>query len=451
MSYGTTACSHSVPKTMMGSSKPTRLWKRLSAAVTASGDMTALIESISGALSALEFFQHFLPEWKAAGKFERVVLLFRAIVAAFMTLSAVCIFTEQNSNSGSKRSEFMDQLDDVYGTGGGGPEQEIKYFVSLDLLMKELGNHEILECWTMDALGVKPEPIALEKLFLDGELLGVIVARVGGTVVRIVIDTFRSNVDFNACDGLTAITIANVLQKNIISSLKHGLIQLSQMTGVSGSYREGRCILTFQDLEHHYDNRVLIDSLKPVVDNALSRGIKVGILVHGVPGVGKTLTVKKLLHGLDAIKIKTDLNMLDEVRRLLASLSDKRILVIDDADLDELEEKNYATTRLLELLDSSDYNVAILIMNELNVHPTITRAGRCDYVIHALPPALDARKEIISNLLKEYSLSPSADLDYLAASSEGFTHAEINSQLKMCSLMGDTEVRFSKKIAEELH
>lgn len=225
-------------------------------------------------------------------------------------------------------------------------------------------------------------------------------------------------------DSLIAHMFVSRMNNIIINKLNEFLISLD----ASRYSSVGKYILNkISEVGHNY-NYELHHELVTAVTNSMSNKIKTGILIYGPPGVGKSATIDRLLFDLkDAIKIKINLEKLAEAGsaqyiNVLNSLNCKKVLFIDDIDIQETAKKNKFVVELLSLIDSGCYDVVIGIMNNNDIHETIKRSGRFDVKIPCDFPNVEQRVSILQNVFGEDS---TYDLFGVAQELNEFTHADI--------------------------
>lgn len=238
-----------------------------------------------------------------------------------------------------------------------------------------------------------------------------------------------------------------VLKANsaILNSLKSHFLVIS---GSSRYMDEVKFTLENLQKPKFYDLE-LYNFLFPIIKKSLDSSIKTGILIYGRPGVSKTSTVLKILNELDLIKLRLPNSGYALAKSLLAGTNAKKAVLIDDMDVGENAEKTGEVSNLLDFLDSNCYDVVIMVVNKLEVDPTIIRPGRVDIRRFCKEPDYKHRIQIIKNILqdmKELSdfgiggsfVGESERVDELAELFEGLTHAEIHTIFKNSVRNGNT-------------
>jgi ATP-dependent 26S proteasome regulatory subunit len=178
------------------------------------------------------------------------------------------------------------------------------------------------------------------------------------------------------------------------------------------------------------------------VKRCLDFGLKTGILLYGPPGLSKTSTALKVMKEFDVIRVRLPNSGYSKVKQLLGYTGSKRIVLIDDADIADNSDKNEVNSELLNFLDSSTYDICIMIMNEVTVLPAIVRPGRMDLKLKCSHPDEALRSRIIAKLLSKYDY-PAQDYPTLLQDTDGMTHAEIHNVFK-------TAIRYNCPLAKAL-
>lgn len=196
----------------------------------------------------------------------------------------------------------------------------------------------------------------------------------------------------------------------------------------------GKYYLTkLEDVKSNY-NYKLYTELSHVINNSLSENIKTGVLIYGDPGIGKSATIKKLFYDNNEI-IKINIDFDDLMRAgaqryisILNAINCKKILFIDDLDMEETTKKTRGVVELLTLIDSNCYDCIISIINETTMHKTIKRSGRFDVKLHCNIPEKEEVRQILKNI---FSTTKEPYMNYLdidtidVSTLDGFTHADL--------------------------
>ncbi len=184
-----------------------------------------------------------------------------------------------------------------------------------------------------------------------------------------------------------------------------------------------------------------------------------GVLLNGPPGVGKTLIAKALATecGVNFISVNSPSLMnkwIGESERAIREIFQKVrlaspcILFLDEVDsITPGRGSNNAsavTDRIIaQLLTEMDgieglSNVQVLAATNRKdlIDPALLRAGRFDYVIDLPLPGLKARREIYRVHTQNKPIGPDVHLEELAASSKGYSGADIELHCRKASLLG---------------
>ncbi|KAI8826793.1 P-loop containing nucleoside triphosphate hydrolase protein [Fimicolochytrium jonesii] len=191
-----------------------------------------------------------------------------------------------------------------------------------------------------------------------------------------------------------------------------------------------------------------------------------GVLLHGPPGVGKSVLSYALVHEagfncvhVDGPKIRSKVIGESEanIARIFAQARANApcILLIDQIDMlvprrgmDSTSEntgERIVTCFLVEMdgvlskSSAGGYNDTIFIVAVTNrpeiVDPAILRPGRLDEHIHVGPPGLEARREVYSGFLATMpNTLTEEDVDELSRISEGYTGGDIESICREAAL-----------------
>ncbi|MFB6078967.1 MAG: proteasome-activating nucleotidase [Halarchaeum sp.] len=177
-----------------------------------------------------------------------------------------------------------------------------------------------------------------------------------------------------------------------------------------------------------------------------------GVLLHGPPGTGKTMMAKAVANETDATFIKmagSELvqKFIGEGSRLvrdlfdLAAQEEPAILFIDEIDAVAAERTDSKTSgdaevqrtmmQLLSEMDGFDERGDVRIIAATNrfdmLDSAILRPGRFDRLIEVPEPDQEARERIIEIHTREMNLAEAVDYQSLAAKTEGFSGAELES------------------------
>lgn len=166
--------------------------------------------------------------------------------------------------------------------------------------------------------------------------------------------------------------------------------------------------------------------------------LKRGVILHGVPGTGKTLVGKVLA----SLKLATfvyvtaaDMSGLESVRSIvdLARRLSPTILFFEDIDLFADDRSSYCTNALLgEILaqldgfETNDGLIFIATTNDLTaIDPAIReRPSRFDVVVHLDLPSRQARRQILMQNLP-FTIASGTLLDDAAFATDGLSGAQV--------------------------
>ena len=172
--------------------------------------------------------------------------------------------------------------------------------------------------------------------------------------------------------------------------------------------------------------------LKQIVDmvrnpekyKSLGASLPKGILIHGDPGLGKTLLAEALIHetGLQHSTVKRTEqknNVVESILRAFhyAKNNEPYIVFLDDLDKFANEDsvhrnaQEYVTVQacINEVRDKDVLVVATV--NEMELLPdSLVRSGRFDRKIEVLPPSIEEAMEIIRHYIKGKHLAKDVDV-----------------------------------------
>jgi len=201
---------------------------------------------------------------------------------------------------------------------------------------------------------------------------------------------------------------------------------------------------------------------------AMGRHLKRGLLLHGAPGTGKTLTAMYLASQMRerTVLLLTGRGMgLVEQSCAMARLLQPSIVVLEDVDLiaEERTREGACAALLFELLNqmdglSDDADVIFLLTTNRPdiLEPALaSRPGRIDQAIEVPLPDAKCRRRLIELYSHGLSLNMKG-LDQLIAKTEGVSAAFIRELLRKAALyaadeMPDQPVVMDKHVNEALH
>lgn len=181
-----------------------------------------------------------------------------------------------------------------------------------------------------------------------------------------------------------------------------------------------------------------------------------GALLHGPPGTGKTLLAHAIAGKLELPFIAVSGTELvgglsgeseERIRELFdrAVLESPCILFIDEIDAvcgnrrnAQKDMEKRMVSQLLACLDGlAEENSSVLVLAATNnpdtLDPALRRAGRLEQEITLGIPSLKARKEILTILCKNLSLSENVDMNTLAQITPGFVGADLQALVNKAS------------------
>ncbi len=170
-------------------------------------------------------------------------------------------------------------------------------------------------------------------------------------------------------------------------------------------------------------------------------GVKLprGILLHGVPGVGKTLMANTFIKatGWQQLTIRKDKpngDFVDHIRKTFQKAKEKQPVVILLDDMDKFSEdcrynndsEEYVTIQ--SCIDSvkDDEVFCIATCNDIDSLPeSLKRAGRFDKIIRMDTPEIEAASEIIGFYLKDKNTAMDINAEEIARLLEGHSCADL--------------------------
>jgi ATP-dependent 26S proteasome regulatory subunit len=180
---------------------------------------------------------------------------------------------------------------------------------------------------------------------------------------------------------------------------------------------------------------------------AAGRSLKRGVLLYGLPGTGKTLTVMHLIGLMEGrtviLMTGRGLSLIESVAKLARKLA-PAMVVMEDVDL-VAEERTMPGFRggpiLFELLNEMDGLrddqdvIFILTTNRADIlEPALAaRPGRIDLVVELPLPDPEGRRRLLQLYARGLELRD-IDLDSLVARTEGATPAYIKELLRKAAL-----------------
>ena len=231
-----------------------------------------------------------------------------------------------------------------------------------------------------------------------------------------------------------------------------------KMTGVSKANVKlggGESKVTFNDVagadEEKAELQEIVEILKdPIKYNEMGAKIPKGVLLVGPPGNGKTLLAKAVageagvpffsISGSDFLELYVGVGAA-RVRDLFdqAKKSAPAIIFIDEIDAvgrrrgaglgGGHDEREQTLNQLLVEMDGFAANSNVIVMAATNrrdvLDPALLRPGRFDRQVYVNYPDIKGREEILKVHVKNKPLAPDADLKKVAATTAGFTGADL--------------------------
>ena len=178
-----------------------------------------------------------------------------------------------------------------------------------------------------------------------------------------------------------------------------------------------------------------------------------GVLLYGVPGVGKTVMARSIkvegvtlveLRAADCLTRNPSKNILDAFEK--ARENTPSLLLLDELDKIAESSPNYymegnenVMKVLLQELDKSEENRGVLIVATCNqyeyMNPALLRSGRFDKMIKIESPGLEDRTEIIKLYLGRLKMRKNISEEYFAKITGGYTGAQIESVINEAALL----------------
>jgi proteasome regulatory subunit len=191
-----------------------------------------------------------------------------------------------------------------------------------------------------------------------------------------------------------------------------------------------------------------------------------GVLLTGLPGTGKTLSARAVAHETNATFIRVIGSELVQkfigegarlVREIFMMAKEKApaIVFVDELDAVGSHRLDIATSgdrevqrtlmQLLSELDGFEARGQVAIIGATNrpdiLDPALLRPGRFDRIIDFPLPDPDCRREIFNIHTRGMNIQSGLDLEYLVASSNGRTGADIKA---ICTEAGMYAIREGK-------
>jgi len=233
--------------------------------------------------------------------------------------------------------------------------------------------------------------------------------------------------------------------------------------GISNTHKQadGNSSIKFEDVKGCEET---VEELKEIVEylknpekfTKLGAKLPKGVLLTGLPGVGKTLLAKAVAGEADVPFLYSTGSAFDEVfvgvgsKRVRALFEDARkmapcIIFIDEIDTLGAKRSAFSVVsregtlnQLLSELDGFKDRDGIIIMAATNfpesLDSALTRPGRFDRQIYVNPPDIKGRKDIIDLYLTKTRVDNEVNSTFLARGSPGFTGADIQNWINTAAI-----------------
>ena len=223
--------------------------------------------------------------------------------------------------------------------------------------------------------------------------------------------------------------------------------------------------VTFQDVagadEEKEELTELVEFLKNPLDfSKLGARIPKGVLLVGPPGTGKTLLARAVageanapffsISGSDFVEMYVGVGA-SRVRALFkeAKKNQPSIIFIDEIDAvgrhrgagmgGGHDEREQTLNQLLVEMDGFGANDGVIVIAATNrpdiLDPALLRPGRFDRQVTVGYPDVKGREEILQVHAKNKPLAPDVDLHQIAATTVGFTGADLENLLNEAALL----------------
>lgn len=205
----------------------------------------------------------------------------------------------------------------------------------------------------------------------------------------------------------------------------------------------------------------VVDFLKyPKKYKELGAKIPKGVLLHGLPGTGKTLLARAVageancpffyISGSDFVEMLVGVGA-SRVRSLFADAKKAAPAVIFIDEIDAVgrkrgaglgggqDEREQTLNQILVEMDGFDVNTNVIVIAATNrvdvLDPALLRPGRFDRRIMVNPPDADEREAILKIHAKGKPLAHDVSLREVALSTVGFTGADLENLLNEAALL----------------
>ena len=228
---------------------------------------------------------------------------------------------------------------------------------------------------------------------------------------------------------------------------------------------EGKNDITFKDVAGLYEEKTeveeIVDFLKsPKKYTELGARIPKGILMVGSPGTGKTLLAKAIsgeakvpffsISGSDFVEMFVGVGA-SRVRDLFEQAKKNAPCLVFIDEIDAVgrkrgtglggghDEREQTLNQLLVEMDGFGINEGVIVIAATNrpdiLDPALLRPGRFDRQIVVGVPDVKGREEILKIHAKGKKLAEDVDLKDVAATTQGFTGADLENLLNEAALL----------------
>ena len=213
--------------------------------------------------------------------------------------------------------------------------------------------------------------------------------------------------------------------------------------------------------EEKEDLEEIVDFLKdPAKYTKVGARIPKGVLLEGAPGTGKTLLAKAIageanvpffsISGSDFVEMFVGVGA-SRVRDLFAEAKKNAPCIVFIDEIDAVarrrgtgmggghDEREQTLNQLLVEMDGFTENENIIVMAATNrrdiLDPALLRPGRFDRQVVVSYPDIKGREEILKVHTRNKNIGPDVDLKTIAATTAGFTGADLENLVNEAALL----------------